>query len=89
MEKALAFAHLWDRLYPGVPAECWDLDRLDAYHALLRDKPALRRLLPGRAFCLRLPGRSIVASLHPFHVPDPGDLARDTALLSHLAGHGA
>jgi hypothetical protein len=75
----LAFEWIWRELFPGGAAERWELDPMAGYLALSRDKPRLRSEIPGLRLRVSLPSLSFRTVLHPFHLPDPDQLAEEAA----------
>jgi hypothetical protein len=83
--RAWALEYLWARRWPRGWAEVLWL-RAGADEVARRVKPTLRAVLPRVEVQVRLPGATLDARLHPFHVPDAVDGPREAALVARLAG---
>ncbi|MFO1078249.1 MAG: hypothetical protein U1E73_11065 [Planctomycetota bacterium] len=77
---ALRFETRWRALFPDDLAERWQLGDPDVHARLVLAKTDLRAAFPGVPLGDRRPGEPAFA-LHPFHVPDPGDVAVETRRL--------
>jgi hypothetical protein len=86
--RALGFEVAWRRLFPEGRAERWALSSLGDLEVLAREKPRLRRAIPGLPVIVELPSFGFRATLHPFHLADPGDHVEESIAVEILLGRG-
>ncbi len=79
MRRAVLFETAWGMLFPRGEAEVWGID--GRFHRrLVADKPALRARLANLPVSFGR-GREDRGVLHAFHVPDLGEVIRETRRL--------